>query len=74
MEDFDITIFAQRLKELRTDKGLSTRALGAKVSTSGTSISRWELAQRLPNVDLVYNLAKFFNVTSDYLLGLEDHY
>lgn len=64
--------FAERLKELREDKNLSPKQLGRQIGVSDVAIYRWESKQRTPNIDVLILLAQFFNVSSDYLLGLED--
>lgn len=64
--------FADRLKELRTDKNLSQRALAKDTGFSQAAIARWESNLQVPNIDVAILLAKYFNVTTDYLLGLED--
>ena len=64
--------FPERLKELRTEKKLSTRELATAVGCSHIAISRWERNVKKPNVDNLIALCKFFNVSADYLLGLED--
>lgn len=65
-------IFAERLKDLRTEKGLSQSKLSNETGLSQTAIASWETAQKSPNAQAVVVLAKYFGVTSDYLLGLED--
>ena len=64
--------FAERLKELRTDKGLSIHALAKKVELGASTICRWENNGGDIKGDQLIILAKFFGVTTDYLLGLED--
>lgn len=64
--------FAERLKELRLEKGLSIVGLAKNIGTSHANISRWESKERLPNIDAVIILAKYFNVSTDYLLGVVD--
>ena len=63
--------FAERLKDLRLERELSQRGLAKILKISSTSIHRWEKGTRLPNIELVM-LAKFFDVSADYLLGLSD--
>ena len=65
-------VFCERLKELRLEKGLSTIELGKAIKVSYTSIMRWEKEERIPSIEQLKALAIFFNVSSDYLLGLED--
>lgn len=64
--------FAQRLKELRIDKGLSIQALSKEVKIGVASICRWENQQADVKGTQLVTLAKFFDVTIDYLMGLED--
>lgn len=64
--------FAERLKELRIEKGLSQRRLAELTGFSHTAIRRWENEVQLPNIEILVIFAKFFDVTTDYLLGLSD--
>ncbi len=65
-------VFAERLKELRTEMNLSTTKLGKAIGVSHVAISRWERELRIPNIENLVALAKFFRVSTDYLCGLED--
>lgn len=69
-----MTKFAERLKELRIENGLSqaqlAKALGNKITPS--AIGLWELGKRVQNLDAVVILATFFKVSLDYLAGLEN--
>ena len=69
MKQISLEIFAKRLKKLREDNGLSTRALGELIGTSNATISRYETGKRDPDLVLVHNIAKHFNVTIEYLCG-----
>ncbi len=63
---------AIRLKELREEKGLSMQALSKIIGISDSSLGRWERDEGDITGDNLIILAKFFNVTTDYLLGIED--
>ncbi len=65
-------IFAERLKELRMEEGLTTKKLGEAIGVSDAAISRWERSLQIPNIVYLTALAKYFKVSADYLLGLED--
>jgi len=65
-------VFAERLKELRTEQGLSTKKLGKALGVSDAAISRWERCERVPNIEVLVTIAKYFRVSCDYLCGLED--
>lgn len=64
--------FAERLKELRSEKSLSIQALSKATDIGVASICRWENGQADIKIDQLITLARFFDVTADYLLGLED--
>ena len=65
-------IFSKRLKELRIGKGLSLRQLANEIQVNNTTIGRWENQLRIPNIIELKKIAEFFNVSADYLLGLQD--
>ena len=69
---FEIEIFAVRLRELRAKHGLNVSKLGYALNIEPSLISKWELEKSVPRVERIYELAKFFNVTAGYLIGLED--
>ena len=72
MGNFVEKVFAERLRELRTEKNLSTVALGKELNVSNSTICRWEKCEIIPTITHLYNIALFFCVSTDYLLGLED--
>lgn len=65
-------IFAERIKELREERKLTMSQLAKELGIRQSTISRWERGERLPNLDAIIALAKFFKVSTDYLCGLED--
>ncbi len=65
-------IFAERLRDLRTERGLSQRELAKLVNLSCSAIQQWESETRVPNAEAIVAIAKFFSVSSDYLLGLSN--
>lgn len=72
IDGYIMKIFCERLKELRLEKKLSKQQLAKEIGVSDVAISRWENNKRVPNIINLYALAEFFNVSSDYLIGLED--
>jgi len=63
--------FKDILKELRIEKGLTQASLAKQIGLSQTGIARWENGDRTPNIYCLVTLAKFFGVTTDFLLGIE---
>ena len=64
--------FCERLKELRAEKGLTQAQLASETGLSRSGIGFWENGERVPLATVVIVLAKYFNVTTDYLLGISD--
>ena len=66
--------FAERLKELREEKGLTqsqlTNELDGQITRS--AIGLWEKGKRTPSLEAAIVLAIYFNVTLDYLAGIEN--
>lgn len=65
-------MFKDTLKELREERELSQAQLAQKIKTSQSAVAKWELGQREPTAGNIVALARFFNVSSDFLLGLDD--
>ena len=65
-------IFAERLKELISDKNLNNQKLSDLTGIPRTSISNWINGRRTVQIEALVQIALFFGVTTDYLLGLEN--
>ena len=65
-------IFGEKLQELRKEKNLTQKELGEKLRVSRGSIFGWEKDLQEPSLETLAVIAKFFQVKTDYLLGLED--
>ncbi len=57
-----------RLKELRTQKGISQLKLALALNTNQNTISRYETGEREPGINELIKIADYFNVSVDYLL------
>ena len=62
-------LFADTLKRLRTEKGLSQIQLGKQMSVSNSTIARWENGSRLPDVAMLSRLAEVLGVYVNVLLN-----
>ena len=65
-------IFAERLKELRAEKGVGQNALSRELGLSNASISYWENGKQEPCASALYKLSVYFGVSIDYLVGKDD--
>ena len=64
--------FKDKIKELRCSRDLSQMQLALKTGLSQSAIAKWELGKTEPTASAIITLAKFFEETTDYILGLED--
>lgn len=60
------------LKELRKEKKLTQTELANYLCTTQDTISLWELGKSYPDIPTLIRICKFFDVTSDYIFGLEN--
>ena len=60
----------QRIQFLRIKHNMTQKELGNPVGVSTVSVGGWECGSRNPSVEAIIALAKIFNVTTDYLLGV----
>ncbi len=63
--------FSENLLRLRREKGLTQEELAHFIGVTKASVSKWETRQNLPDILLLPQLASFFDVTVDELLGYE---
>lgn len=65
-----IHLFGNKLKELRKNQNLSQEELGVICNVAKQTISNWENNITQPPLEIVTELATYFHVTTDYLLGM----
>lgn len=61
-------MFADNLRKIRIEKGISQEQLGEVINVSRQSISKYESGYAEPNYDRLIAIANFFEVSTDYLL------
>ena len=65
------TTLGENISRLRREKGLTQEELAEKLSVSPQAVSKWENDISCPDIMLLPELAKIFEVTTDTLLGCE---
>jgi len=65
-------MIGERLTKLRKQKGLTQDDLGEMLSLANTSISSYETGGSIPTEETLITMAKIFDVSIDYLVGLID--
>lgn len=66
------TILGKRLKELREEGGYTQKQLADILGINSVTYLHYEKEQREPPLALLADIALFYGVTVDYLLGLSD--
>lgn len=63
--------FGEKLKILRTARGLTQQQLATRIGITKSVISAYESSMRSPSLDSLKKIAVTFGVTTDYLLGVK---
>ncbi|WP_346683909.1 helix-turn-helix domain-containing protein [Anaerostipes butyraticus] len=64
--------FGSVLKTLRLKRNMTQAQLAQKLGLTKSVISAYETGLRLPSYDVLIHIAQIYNVSTDYLLGLEN--
>ncbi len=66
-------LFSERLVQLRKEKGLTQVELAKILNTTQRRISYMELGKVEPDLSTLVALSNYFEVTTDYLIGIKDY-
>ncbi len=64
--------YQQRLRDLRTERGLSQEAVAQVLNTTQQYYGKYELGKRPLPVDHLITLCRYYEVSADWLLGLKE--
>ena len=67
-------MFKDIIKDLRESQELSQYELAKALQVSQSAIAKWELGKTEPTASALISISKFFKVSTDYLLELEDDF
>ena len=62
----------ERLRQLREEKGITQKEVARAIGVTSSDYANYEQGIREPSIDILINLCKFFNVSADFLIGLEN--
>lgn len=65
-------MISDRIKELRARNNMSQVKLAKELNVSRSTVNAWEMDISMPTVKYIIEMSKLFNVTSDYILELDD--
>lgn len=72
MNDSNIINNLENLKKIRTSRNITQVKLSTDLEVSQEVISRYEVGTSFPQPNMLIKLARYFNCSTDYLLGLTD--
>lgn len=64
--------YAQKIRDLREDKDLTQAQIAQLLNTSKNQIGKYERGEQEMPVKHIITLAKFYNVSTDYILGMPE--
>ncbi len=67
-----MTTLANRIKKLRVERGLTQEEFGKLFGIVKSTVSLYESGKSTPDDEMKKNIAKYFNVSLDYLMGVSD--
>ena len=67
-------MISEIIKNIRKSENLTAKQLSLKLNVSASLIYEWEHGRSNPSLDDIVKIANIFNVSTDYLLGLEDDF
>ena len=65
-------MFCKRLEGLRNSYSLTQKQLADKLGVTKQTVSNWENDNILPSIETLMRICQFFNVSTDYILGLDN--
>lgn len=68
MDNFE---FANRIVELRKQKGLSQKELGDMLGVSNKAVSKWENGESMPKLSTMLKLAEIMGIDGNEIIGLQ---
>ncbi len=64
--------FCDKLKLLREEEGITQSALAEKLGVSQSAVAQWEAGTRVPTAGAIVAIARYFDTSADFILGIVD--
>lgn len=69
-----MSVFSDRIKELRVAKGFTLKEVSQEIGMSLMAYAHYEHGDREPSVETIKKLCDLFDVPADYLIGRSDNF
>lgn len=66
-------MFGEKIKELRTNRGMTQQEMGNMLEVSKQSVSNWENGNIMPSIELLVRISDLFQVSTDYILDRDNN-
>ena len=63
---------SERIRDLRKELNIGQVEFAKMCGVPQSCVSKWEMGETLPDIDMILTIAHIFDVTTDYLLGATD--
>lgn len=72
MASKELILLSDKIKMLRENAGITQSELAKSLGLTRSAVNAWEMGLSVPSTQYIVELAKAFNVSTDFLLGMED--
>ncbi len=68
----ELIFLSEKIKQLRENLDITQSELAKTLGLTRSAVNAWEMGLSVPSTQYVVELAKFFQVSTDFLLGIEE--
>ena len=68
----ELFLLAEKIKLLREKAGITQSELSRRLGLTRSGVNAWEMGLSVPSTQYIVELSRCFNVSTDYLLGMDD--
>ncbi len=68
----ELIFLSEKIKQLRENLDITQSELAKTLCLTRSAVNAWEMGLSVPSTQYVVELAKFFQVSTDFLLGIEE--
>ncbi len=69
----ELIFLSEKIKQLRENLDITQSELAKTLGLTRSAVNAWEMGLSVPSTQYVVELAKFFQVSTDFLLGIEEN-
>lgn len=66
-------MLGETIRRLREERGMTQKKFAQRIGIANSTVNLYETGERYPSLTTLVSISKVLGVTTDYLLGLDDH-